>query len=57
MLNKLLYRYLKEDMVKKLRQKHGEQFIDDVMETFGMPTNYLRDGLPGSFRNNFLPTK
>ena len=36
-----LYRILKKDMIKKLSEKHGEQFIDDVMETFGMPTNLM----------------
>ena len=51
MLKKLMYRYLKEDMVKKLRQKHGEQFVDGVMETFGMYTNYLRDGYPDRTNN------
>lgn len=38
---KLLYRLLKKDMIKKLKKKHGEQFIDDVMETFGVPTNFM----------------
>jgi len=35
------YLLLKKDMVKRLSEKHGEQFIDDVMETFGMPTNLM----------------
>jgi len=35
------YLLLKKDMVKRLSEKHGEQFIDDVMETFGMPTNFM----------------
>lgn len=35
------YLILKKDMVRRLRKKHGEQFIDDVMETFGMPTNFM----------------
>jgi len=37
-----LYLILKKDMVRKLRVKHGEQFTDDVMETFGVPTNLLK---------------
>lgn len=41
MIKKLLYLILKKDMVKRLSKKHGEQFIDDVMETFGIPTNFL----------------
>lgn len=28
-------------MVTKLSKKHGEQFIDDVMDTFGVPINYV----------------
>ena len=28
-------------MVKRLSEKYGEQFIDDVMETFGMPTKLM----------------
>jgi glycerol-3-phosphate responsive antiterminator len=33
---------LKKDMIEKLKNKHkGEQFIDDVMETFGIPTNFM----------------
>lgn len=35
------YILLKKDMVNRLSEKHGEQFIDDVMETFGMPTNLM----------------
>jgi hypothetical protein len=26
-------------MVRRLSEKHGTQFVDDVMATFGMPTN------------------
>lgn len=40
-MKRLLYLILKKDMIKKLAKKHGEQFIDDVMETFEMPTNIL----------------
>lgn len=40
-LLRLFYLLLKKDMVKRLSEKHGEQFIDDVMETFGMPTNLI----------------
>lgn len=35
------YLLLKKDMVRRLNKKHGEQFIDDVMETFEMPTNLM----------------
>jgi len=35
------YLLLKKDMVRRLSEKHGEQFIDDVMKTFGMPTNFM----------------
>ena len=38
-MKKLLYLLLKKDMIKKLSKKHGTQFVDDVMETFGMPTD------------------
>lgn len=41
MIKRLLYLILKKDMIKKLDVKHGEQFIDDVMNTFGMPTNLM----------------
>jgi len=40
-MKKLLYLILKKDMIKRLSEKHGEQFIDDVMETFGIPTNLM----------------
>jgi predicted solute-binding protein len=30
-------------MIKRLRKKHGEQFTDDVMETFGIPTNLMEE--------------
>lgn len=50
-MKKLLYKILKKDMIKKLREKHGEQFTDDVMKTFGIPTNFLEEGFPGSSRN------
>jgi len=33
------YLLLKKDMVRRLSEKHGTQFVDDVMATFGMPTN------------------
>ena len=36
-----LYLLLKKDMIRLLSKKHGEQFIDDVMQTFGMPTNLM----------------
>ena len=35
------YLLLKKDMVRRLSEKHGGQFIDDVMKTFGMPTNLM----------------
>ena len=35
------YLLLKKDMVRRLSKKHGEQFIDDVMEAFEMPTNLM----------------
>lgn len=41
----LLYRILKKDMIEKLSDKHGTQFIDDVMYTFGMPTTLTEDYL------------
>lgn len=40
-MKRILYLLLKNDMIKRLSEKHGEQLIDDVMETFGMPTNLL----------------
>ena len=40
----ILYRILKKDMIKRMRNAHrGEQFIDDVMEIFGIPTNFMRE--------------
>jgi hypothetical protein len=39
------YLLLKKDMVKRLSEKHGEQFIDDVMETFCMPTDTTNEYL------------
>ena len=38
---KILYKILKNDMIDKLKVKHGDQFIDGVMETFEMPTNFM----------------
>ncbi len=35
------YLILKKDMIRRLSKKHGEQFIDDVMETFDIPTNLM----------------
>lgn len=35
------YLLLKKDMVRRLSKKHGEEFIDDVMETFEIPTNLM----------------
>ena len=36
-----LYLLLKKDMIRLLSKKHGEQFIDDVMQTFEIPTNLM----------------
>ena len=44
-MKKLLYLLLKKDMIKKLRKKHGTQFVDDVMSTFGMPTDRTNEYL------------
>jgi len=38
-------------MIKKLSQKHGEQFIDDVMETFGIPSNLMDKFYKNQFNN------
>lgn len=40
---KILYLILKKDMIQKLNKKHGEQFIDDVMETFDISTNFMKN--------------
>lgn len=40
-MKRLLYLILKKDMIKKLSKLHGEQFIDDVMKTFGVPSNLM----------------
>ena len=45
MFKKLLYRLLESDMQKRLAEKHGGQFIHDVMKTFG-----LEDGEYDPFR-------
>ena len=45
MLIKILYKILKKDMINKLRERHGEQFVDDVMGIFGMPTDTTNDYL------------
>jgi hypothetical protein len=44
-MKKLLYLLLKKDMINKLSKKHGTQFVDDVMATFGMPTDTTNDYL------------
>ena len=44
-MRKLLYLLLKKDMIKKLSKKHGTQFVDDVMETFGILTDTTNDYL------------
>ncbi len=44
-VNKLLYLILKKDIIKRLRERHGSQFVDDVMETLGMPTNLTQEYL------------
>lgn len=53
-MKKILYRILKNDIINKLREKHGEQFVDDVMGSLGMPTNFLEEGFPngGSWWKN-----
>lgn len=51
---KILYKILKNDMIKKLSDKHGEQFIDDVMETFGIPTTLLKDALNNKNNSEFV---
>jgi len=38
---KPLYLILKKDIIKRLKAKNGEQFVDDVMQTLGMPTNFM----------------
>lgn len=38
MIKRLMYRILERDMRKKLAEKHGGQFIHDVMTTFGLET-------------------
>lgn len=50
-MKRLLYLILKKDMIKKLSEKHGEQFIDNVMETFKMPTNILAKRRQASDKN------
>ncbi len=42
---KLLYLILKKDIIKRLRERHGSQFVDNVMETLGMPTNLTQEYL------------
>lgn len=44
-MKKILYFLLKKDMIKKLSKKHGTQFVDNVMETFGIPTDTTNDYL------------
>jgi hypothetical protein len=51
---KILYKILKNDMIEKLSDKHGEQFIDDVMETFGIPTTLLKDALNNKNNSEFV---
>lgn len=54
LLLKPLYLVLKKDMIKKLSEKHGEQFVDDVMETFDMPTNLLEKAMNNSEKKSYL---
>jgi hypothetical protein len=42
-MKRLLYLMIKKDMIKRLRKKHGTQFTDDVMETFGIPTSLTQE--------------
>lgn len=51
---KILYKILKNDMIEKLSDKHGEQFVDDVMETFGIPTTLLKDALNNKNNSEFV---
>lgn len=44
-MKRILYLILKKDMIKKLREKHGSQFVDDVMAAFGMPTDTTNEYL------------
>lgn len=44
-MKKILYLILKKDMIKKLSKKHGTQFVDNVMATFGMPTDTTNEYL------------
>jgi hypothetical protein len=38
-MKKLLYLYLKKDMIKKLSKNCGCEMVDYVMNIFEMPTN------------------
>lgn len=38
-MKRILYQILKKDMVKRLSQKHGDQFIHDVLSDFGLNSN------------------
>lgn len=51
---KILYKILKNNMIEKLSDKHDEQFIDDVMETFGIPTTLLKDALNNKNNSKFV---
>ena len=55
-MKKLLYLLLKKDMIKKLSKKHGTQFVDDVMVTFGMSTDTTNEYL-NSLKNANLSIK
>ena len=48
MVKKILYRILKNDIINKLREKHGEQFVDDVMNSLDIPTNFMEKGFPNN---------
>lgn len=55
---RLLYLILKKDMIRKLRKDYGTHFTDNVMKTFGMPTDltneYLKEGNGTIVEDNYI---
>lgn len=44
-MKRILYFLLKKDIMKRLSEKRGTQFVDDVMAILGMPTDTTNEYL------------
>jgi len=51
-MKRILYFLLKKDIMKRLSEKRGTQFVDDVMAILGMPTDTTNEYLQSLEQKN-----